>query len=135
MCLKRGKAARTLKMRRSTEKQQTYWYVFRQNNTGGRFHYDDNLGERVIIEAIDHKQANKRAEELGIYFNGCDEEIDCPCCGDRWYSQQTENNRHKNLRKAVKDATMPGFIKERLRQAVAHPLDGKPIWYNKENRF
>lgn len=70
------------------------WYSFRQNNSGGSFYYDDNLGIEVFIEATSTREANSRAEDLGIYFNGCSEYIDddgewsgrdCPCCGDRWY--------------------------------------------------
>lgn len=62
------------------------WYSFRQNNSDGRFYYDDNLGIEVFIQATSADEANSRAENLGIYFNGCDEGRDCPCCGDRWYS-------------------------------------------------
>ena len=39
----------------------------------------------MIIEAVDQDAATDKAESLGIYFNGCDDGIDCDCCGDRWY--------------------------------------------------
>lgn len=59
-------------------------YKFDQNNSGGSFVVDDVLTHRVIIEALTEKDAISKAEDLGIYFNGVDEGIDCPCCGDRW---------------------------------------------------
>lgn len=42
------------------------------------------MAHTVIIEAKTAEQADDKAQEIGIYFNGCEEEIDCPCCGDRW---------------------------------------------------
>lgn len=61
------------------------FYCFNQNNSGGSFQIDDRVSEYVIIEADSASEANDRAENVGIYFNGCDDERDCPCCGDRWY--------------------------------------------------
>ena len=62
------------------------FFTFNQNNSGGRFTYDESSGisEYVIIEAKNADQANDRAESIGLYFDGCSEEMDCPCCGDRW---------------------------------------------------
>jgi hypothetical protein len=63
------------------------FYDFRQNNSGGRFVRSDKLDMFVIVEADTVDEANERAERLGIYFNGCDDDRDCPCCGDRWSEQ------------------------------------------------
>jgi hypothetical protein len=64
----------------------TKFYQFRQNNSGGFFCYsDDGIGKYVIIEAHDASEANKRAEQIGLYFNGVEDNIDCDCCGNRWY--------------------------------------------------
>ena len=65
---------------------ETKFYFYSQNNSGGSFDRDDKtgIGEQVSIEAVDHNHANQRAQELGIYFDGCDNGQDCPCCGDRW---------------------------------------------------
>ena len=60
-------------------------YEFTQNNSGGYFEVDDKVCHRVFIEADNAMEANEIAQELGIYFDGCDKGIDCPCCGDRWY--------------------------------------------------
>ena len=63
------------------------YYTFNQNNSGGIF-YDrpkSGISATVIIEARSAKEANRLAEDIGIYFDGCDNGIDCECCGNRWY--------------------------------------------------
>jgi hypothetical protein len=59
--------------------------TFRQNNSGGNFVITDDVRVTVIVEGTGAVDAINRAEALGIYFNGCEKGIDCPCCGDRWY--------------------------------------------------
>jgi hypothetical protein len=63
------------------------FYTFNQNNSGGGFDMDKarGIGSAVVIEADSPSHANERAEEIGLYFDGVEEEIDCECCGDRWY--------------------------------------------------
>ena len=62
------------------------WYEFSQNNSGGEFIRNNDSALCVLVEANSAEEANKRAtRELGIYFNGCNAGMDCPCCGDRWY--------------------------------------------------
>lgn len=61
------------------------FYTFNQNNSGGHFDDDDTVCETVIIEADNADEANEKALELGMYFNGCFSGRDCACCGDRWY--------------------------------------------------
>ena len=63
----------------------TKFYEFHQNNSGGSFVFNEDLSYKVIIEARSADEANRKAEEIGIYFNGCDDGTDCSCCGDRWY--------------------------------------------------
>ena len=62
------------------------FYYFNQNNSGGSFRFDESEGitHHVVIEANNASDANKDAEEIGIYFNGCRTGRDCDCCGDRW---------------------------------------------------
>lgn len=62
------------------------FFEYSQNNSGGSFDIDDErgIGPRVWVEAANSDHADSRAESLGIYFNGCDEGMDCKCCGDRW---------------------------------------------------
>jgi hypothetical protein len=63
------------------------FYTFNQNNSGGSFIRNSERGidEKVIIEATNADEANNKALQIGIYFNGVDSGADCPCCGDRWW--------------------------------------------------
>jgi hypothetical protein len=58
------------------------FYEFRQNNSGGSF-----VGPvLVIVEATSPAEANEIAQEKAdVYFDGCARDLDCDCCGDRWY--------------------------------------------------
>ena len=60
------------------------FYLYNQNNSGGGFDSDDSVCHYVIIEANNAEQANDKAKSIGIYFDGCETGMDCPCCGDRW---------------------------------------------------
>lgn len=60
------------------------FYEFSQNNSGGYHVVDDKLCNRLFIEADSRDEATAKAEELGCYWDGVAEGIDCPCCGDRW---------------------------------------------------
>lgn len=66
----------------TNELAKLQFWKFSQNNSGGVFlgpaHY-------VFIEALDSEDAVRRAEDKGLYFNGCLDGRDCSCCGDRWY--------------------------------------------------
>ena len=59
------------------------FFDFRQNNTFGRWVYDEKRGisRHVIIEADDVEEAVSLAEDIGLYFDG---RGDCECCGTRW---------------------------------------------------
>lgn len=61
------------------------FFEFSQNNSGGHFDVDEKVTHRVLIEAESADEATEIAESLGMYWDGCDEGMDCPCCGDRWY--------------------------------------------------
>jgi hypothetical protein len=67
--------------------QAPKFFLFRQNNSGGSFVINDNVAHSVIIEAYSPKEADARAEAIGVYFDGCMTGRDCDCCGDRWSSQ------------------------------------------------
>lgn len=58
------------------------YYEYSQNNSGGGF---IEPAVKVYIAAESAKEADKVAIKNGIYFDGVDNEIDCDCCGDRWY--------------------------------------------------
>ena len=57
------------------------WYTWRQNNSGGRFIEPAHF---VSIQAPTHTAARRVAADIGVYFDGCSDGRDCPCCGDRW---------------------------------------------------
>lgn len=63
------------------------FYNYRQNNSGGHFDYseDHGIAVNVIVEATDADDANRRAETIGLYWDGCNDGRDCSCCGDRWH--------------------------------------------------
>jgi len=54
------------------------FYTYRQNNSGGGF---NGPAVYVIVEAANCYDANRKAEENGLYFDG---RGDCDCCGKRW---------------------------------------------------
>lgn len=59
-----------------------YW----QNNSRGNYivNHEKGISAQVWVEADNHELANAKAEEIGLYFDGCLIGEDCPCCGDRW---------------------------------------------------
>lgn len=61
------------------------FYLFHQNNSGGYFIQNDSVDIYVMIQAESAEDANNKAEEIGIYFDGVKNGNDCECCGDRWY--------------------------------------------------
>jgi hypothetical protein len=67
------------------EKKQSQFYEISQNNSGGSHVVDDKLCHRLFIEADSPEEATRIAEDLGCYWDGCYNNMDCPCCGDRWY--------------------------------------------------
>lgn len=73
------------------------FFNFRQNNSGGHFAFDEKAGisVNVIVEAETAEEANSKAEQLGLYFDGCDNGQDCDCCGDRWYRQYSDSDGDK----------------------------------------
>lgn len=62
------------------------FFTYRQNNTGGEFRVNTELGigEWVIVEADSAEEANEKSQTIGVYFHGCYYGQDCGCCGDRW---------------------------------------------------
>lgn len=60
------------------------YFYFKQNSSGGSFDIDNSVTIRVWIEADTAEQANNKAEKIGIYFDGVNNDMDCSCCGDRW---------------------------------------------------
>lgn len=75
------------------------FFDYVQNNSGGWFtDAEGKLTEHVVIEAVDVNHANMIAEQIGIYFDGCEEGFDCPCCGDRWSRAQKGDGTEAPIR-------------------------------------
>jgi hypothetical protein len=97
----------------------TKFYLFKQNNSGGRYKSNAilGIGPEVWIEAPSACYANIVAFNLGIYFNGVLAGVDCTCCGDRWYMVD-EGDAH--------DMPQPyaDYLKSRHPCAYVHYLNG-----------
>ena len=65
---------------------QARFFTFDQNNSGGYF---TGPAIDVVVEARTADEANARAEQLGLYFDGAG---DCNCCGQRWYAQYDDDD-------------------------------------------
>ena len=57
------------------------YFKFNQNNSFGVFHGTP----LVFVQADNAADANRVAQDHGVYFNGVADGVDCDCCGDRWY--------------------------------------------------
>jgi hypothetical protein len=77
-------------MPKRTVTLDTKFYTYHQNNSGGSYKNNDagGIGPIVIVEATSADDANRRAENIGLYFDGYG---DCECCGNRWHVQSDEN--------------------------------------------
>lgn len=108
------------------------YFHFSQNNSGGSFDLTDTLTHNVVIEAHDAAHANTRLEELGGYFDGCAKDMDCDCCGDRWYracSNEADDAPMVYGKPVSSDPLVVGKWMAEGKNAVVHHLDGRVEWY------
>lgn len=111
------------------------FYHYHQNNSGGQFELDNEAGlaPEVIIEANDVSHANRRAVDIGLYFNGVAAGKDCPCCGDRWApalpSDGAQSPEVYGRHAAAFVASDKFHWAERGREVAVHYLDGRVEWY------
>jgi len=108
------------------------FYEFDQNNSGGRFDFDEAAGitHHVVIEADDLEHAAYRAERIGIYFDGVDLGRDCECCGDRWSKPWSDDGAAEPMfyGKPVSAATGWAWMPEG-REIAVHYIDGRVDWH------
>ena len=113
------------------------FYEFDQNNSGGSFDFDEDAGitRWVIVEAETLSEAITRAEEIGLYWNGCEDGIDCNCCGDRWYVPYEEKGSDipssygvPLTSEALKQNRFGNFLADG-KEACVHYADGRKEWY------
>lgn len=113
---------------RGRGEMETKWWVFKQNNSGGTFDHDPEagIGYMVLIEARNTDEASARAQDIGIYFDGCRDGTDCPCCGDRWYEPYGDGDPVPNIYgqsvRAVEEGEDP-WIYWGI-PSYMHPLEG-----------
>lgn len=116
---------------------ETKFFTFNQNNSGGSFDYDKDRGitHYVIVEGVDKTHAVARAEEIGLYWDGCSSGRDCDCCGDRWYVPYDDGSEFpevygQDIRKngAYKKEYGSGWMDEG-REVAIHPITGPIEWY------
>ena len=65
------------------------WFEYDQSNPGGS--YLSDMPRTVLVEGKDADDADSRAEEVGVYFEGIDSGRDCSCCNDRWSRAYDDN--------------------------------------------
>jgi len=109
------------------EENETGFYTFNQNNSGGSFVRDSDVDHYVVIEGRSISEVIERAKEVGIYFNGCDEGYDCSCCGDRWSEPWDNEKLTKVPTMYGEDSIFAGpFYDKRKKNdtVVVHYLDG-----------
>jgi hypothetical protein len=102
------------------------FYEFNQINSGGWYQSNENVDELVIIEANSSDEANQIAENIGIYFNGVEKDIDCGCCGDRWYPCYSGDEV------IIDGNIIENYVKEKLykRNTIIHFKNGEKINLN-----
>lgn len=106
------------------------FFQYTQNNSGGRFDYDKSKGITawVVIEADNADEADERAEEIGLYFDGCENGTDCECCGDRWHTAYGSGDESPMVyQKHPNDADLWRWIDGQ--QVCVHYKDGRTEWF------
>ena len=112
------------------------FFHFSQNNPGGSFDINETVAHHVIIEAHSATEANTRAVDIGIYFNGCDTGADCSCCGDRWSEQWSDSGGDDTplIYGDPPEMYEDYFTKEGQPVCHIYRLDGSKATYRKQAR-
>ena len=113
---------------------ETRFFTYGQNNSGGVFDLTDDVTHWVIIEAYNALAANSKLASIGGYFDGCEAGIDCPCCGDRWDAQWGEDAGEPEPmvygETPSEWVTKDSFLcMEKGKEVVVHYADGRKEWF------
>lgn len=65
--------------KRVVSKSNSKFYTFRQNNSGGYFHENEEVAKYLIIQATSVDEANRKMKYITRSWNDY-----CECCGTRW---------------------------------------------------
>src|SRR6266850_705363 len=76
----------------------------------------------VWVEAVDAEESDYKAQRIGLYFDGVDNNQDCSCCGDRWSSKSKYewNNKGQENPPTIEDLSGGWHI-----GSYAHHADGQ----------
>ena len=117
------------------------FYTFYQNNSGGGFDFNlaQGISALVIVEATSTEHALGRSLGIGLYFNGVNAEIDCPCCGDRWstYDAKEGTDQPTIYGKSLEEYEAICVWMSPNPEGFVHYLDGRvePFFVKKEKRL
>jgi|1185.fasta_scaffold527663_1 hypothetical protein len=103
------------------------WFEYDQNNSGGSFTLNENLGVKVWIEARNAAEADGYAQSIGIYFDE-NYSTDCECCGTRWSPRNSywASDGVETLEEATEYARSGRYgCWDGERAGVAHHQDGR----------
>lgn len=81
------------------------FYLFSQNNSGGYYIEDENLGisERIFIEAKSKEQALSIFNEIAEKYGQSAFYEYCTCCGERWNDISGSFEDEKGIGKHMAD--------------------------------
>jgi hypothetical protein len=109
------------------------FFTYNQNNSFGSWDFDKERGltHNVIVEADTPEQANRKAESIGLYFDGAQ---DCPCCGNRWapaWDDETGDEVPSLWGTPVGEKQRFESMKwmDEGFETVVHYADGRMVWH------
>lgn len=120
----------------ATRTVETKFWEFSQNNSGGGFltDHDRGISHFVIIEAQNADEANLRAKGVGIYFDGCETNQDCSCCGDRWYEASGSGDDLPTLYGVRPWMHEDLWMTDDVNHTYIHYYDGSVVGYSNNSK-
>jgi hypothetical protein len=108
------------------------FYTYHQNNSGGyyKIDYKAGIGNVVIIEDDNYKQANSKAVKIGLYFDG---DGDCSCCGNRWSDKWDEYDATD--KPEIYGESVEGNLDSWLFPVFIHYKNGQVKLYDKKSVY
>ena len=105
------------------------FYEYSQNNNGGKFDVGEYVCARMLIEAESEDKANTTAEDLGCYWDGVRDGIDCPCCGDRWYNAWNQGISFPYKYSTINEKDKPDYeVHGCTFEVDDKPVHGRNVW-------
>lgn len=111
------------------------FFHYSQNNSGGSFDFSEDpaITHHVVIEAKDAADADIRAIQIGLYFDGCADGRDCSCCGDRWNPAYGEGNEAPMVYDDPAEASISHRWMKPGKEIAVHYADGRIVWHGVKN--